>query len=336
MTAEAHAAHTRPRVRMLPQILAVAGNTAVEATRQPIYVTMLLLVLFLTALTPAISAFTFEDDNKLLIDMGLSTIFVGGLFLAAFTASGVVNNEIERKTVLTIVSKPVDRLTFIIGKYLGVLAANTVAHWCWSIAFLLAVRHRVLARINDTFDEPVLTFGIGAALLALLAASFWNYRYRREFGSTLAKFMAVLLPLGALLTFSFDKQWQLQNPLDDIPVKLIWGLVLLFQAEAILCAIAVAASTRFGRTLTLFFCTLGFILGITSDFIFGRHIDESILARIAYAVTPNLQYHWLADALTQGRDLDFGYVAMVSGYSLFMVIVLVAVAGMLFRDREVG
>ncbi|MEM7164623.1 MAG: hypothetical protein AAF581_04125 [Planctomycetota bacterium] len=318
------------------QVLAVAGNTAVEATRQPIYVTMLLLVLFLTALSPALSAFTFEDDNKLLVDIGLSTIFVGGLFLAAFTATGVVHDEIERKTVLTVVSKPVDRLTFIVGKYLGVLAASAIAHWCWSLAFLLAVRHRVLARMNDTFDEPVLVFGIGSALLALALASLWNFLRRREFGSTLAKFLAVLLPIGTLLTFSLDKQWQWQSPFGDLSMPLTWALLLLFEAEAILCAIAVATSTRLRRAMTLSVCGGAFVLGITSDYFFGRHIEESFLARIAYAVTPNLQYHWLADALTQGRTIDAGYVGLVTAYSAFVVLALLAVAAMLFRDREVG
>lgn len=320
----------------LLQIRTIAGNTLVESIRQPIFTVLLLLGLLLLAVSPAFSAFTLEDDNKLLLDMGLSTIFIGGLFLAAFTATGVVNQEIEQKTVLTVVSKPVSRPVFVLGKFFGVLGALALAHWIWSLGFLLALRHQVLQRANDPLDEPVLIFGFGTLAVVIGIALALNYFKGRVFGSSLAVGLMVGLPVACLLAFSFDKQWNFQSPIGDLDDQVLIALALLLEAEAILCAIAVAASTRFGQTLTLITCCFAFLAGLTSDYLLGRFADANLFARIGYAAVPNLQFHWLADALTQSQPVNFSYVLQVSGYSGFYVVAILALATALFQNREVG
>ena len=80
------------------------------------------------ALNTAISAFSMgytetaevHGDNKMLLDVGMATVFVMGMILAAFQATAVISREIEDKTILTIVSKPIARPTVVFGKYLGV------------------------------------------------------------------------------------------------------------------------------------------------------------------------------------------------------------------------
>src|SRR5690606_27955164 len=98
-----------------------------------------------------------SDDNKLLVDMGLSTLALAGLLLAAFTATGVLSNEIENKTVLTTISKPVSRPMFVLGKFAGVAAALVLAYATLAIIFLLTVRHKVMMTASDRFDMPVIT-----------------------------------------------------------------------------------------------------------------------------------------------------------------------------------
>lgn len=323
-------------MRFVLQIYTIGSNTFTEAVRQPIFVVMLLLGVGMIALTPAFSTFTLDDDNKLLIDLGTSTIFVAGLFLAAFTATGVVSEEIERRTVLTVVSKPISRPAFVIGKFLGVLGAVGVAHWIWSLTFLLAVRHRVIMRATDVVDEPVLVFGLGALLLSLGASVALNYFRGRVFGASMTAWLGVSLLVACALAFTFDKNWQPKSPLEDLDAQLSIALVLLLQAEAILCAIAVAASTRLGQTLTLATCGGFFLLGLTSDYWFGRFSAESWLASLAYAAVPNLQFHWLADALTQDHPVDGTYVIQVSAYSTAYVAAVLAIGTGLFQTREVG
>lgn len=70
-------------------LFSIARNAFTESIRQPVYVVLLLGVQALLAFNVSIAAFTFWDDDKLLTDLGLSTMFLAGLFLAAFTATGV-------------------------------------------------------------------------------------------------------------------------------------------------------------------------------------------------------------------------------------------------------
>ena len=114
---------------MVQRFLALANNTFVETVRQPIYAVLLLATAAMLVLNVSLAGFTLEDDDKLLLDLGLSTLMLSGLFLSAFSATGVLTREIENKTVLTVISKPVGRPLFILGKFAGLLAALLLAFY---------------------------------------------------------------------------------------------------------------------------------------------------------------------------------------------------------------
>ena len=73
--------------------------------------------------------------------------------------SGVLTREIDNKTVLTVISKPVSRPLFIVGKFLGLAAGLAVAFFMSAVLFFLSVRHSVMSTASDKYDMPVLLFG---------------------------------------------------------------------------------------------------------------------------------------------------------------------------------
>ena len=98
----------------------IAMATAREAVRQPAFFVLAFLgaaVLFFSVFIPY---FTFGEDIKMYKDTGLSTIGFLCLLLALLTASSTVAEEIEGKTAITLLSKPINRRQFIVGKYLGI------------------------------------------------------------------------------------------------------------------------------------------------------------------------------------------------------------------------
>jgi len=101
----------------LTNLVAVVGNTFTETLRQPIYGIVIAATIICLIFAHTLTMFTLSDDDKLLIDVGLSTLLVAGLFLAAFASSYAVTEEIERKTTLTVLSKAISRPTFILGKF---------------------------------------------------------------------------------------------------------------------------------------------------------------------------------------------------------------------------
>lgn len=335
---------------MFEQLWTIARNTFVESIRQPIYVVLIIACVLLFILATMWTAYTLDDDNKMLIDTGLSMLFLSGLALAGFTATGVLTREIDQKTVLTVVSKPVARPIFVLGKYLGVAAAIGTAYWILSIVFLLTVRHQVLQTASDNLDGPVWVFGSLAMLLAVAAGALGNYYYRWVFNSTFIGTLAAGVTVAFGLVLVLSKQWTLQSPATDLDAQLLIGLLLVFEAVLVLTAVAIAASTRLGQVMTLVVCTGVFLLGLVSNSVFGDLVHHfplqsatgpidalgRSLALILYQATPNLQFLWPADALVSQNPITGDYVALVSTYTILYIVAVISIAVALFQTREVG
>lgn len=324
------------------RVVAIARNAFVESIRQPIYAVVLLAAVAALVLNANLAAYTFEDDDKLLVDLGLSTLFVAGLLLAAFLATSVLSREIENKTVLAVVSKPVPRAAVVIGKYLGVAGAITLAFWTLAAVFLLSVRHRVRpsAEIAAAFDMPVIVFAVLGGILAIGAAALANYLFRRPFPSLLAGCLAIGMPAALGMVWCVDPRWRLQHPLADWDGQLMIAIALVLEAVLVLAAVAIAASTRLGQVMTLMICTAAFLVGLVSEYflgpVAGRPDGVAAALRPLFVIVPNLQTFWMADALTQGGTVTLRYLATASFYAAAMSGAIVSLAVILFQRRDVG
>ncbi len=295
---------------MFGQTLAIFRNTFFESIRQPIMLVVLGAATIALLFCNLLAAFTMEDDQRMMIDLGLSTVFICGTLLAAFIATNVVNREIENRTALTVISKPVSRPLFVLGKFLGVAGALALAMVYMSFVFLLVEMHGDLQTVRDAMRVPVIVFGTGAGLLGLAVGVWCNYFYGRVFSSTVIAVTTPLAGLAYLLSLMFDPNFTLQ-PMDVAFKGQIWlALIGLLTAIGVLTAIAIAASTRFGQVLTL--CvTLGvFMLGMLSDWTFGRPIkemEEAWLARAgAVGLTETVERTRLVTLVTgEGHRTDY-------------------------------
>ena len=100
--------------------LTIALATAKETIRQPAFFVMAAFAGGLLLVTIWVSYFTFGEDIKMYKDTGLTTISFFCMLLALLTASSTVADEIEGKTAITLLSKPINRRQFIVGKFLGI------------------------------------------------------------------------------------------------------------------------------------------------------------------------------------------------------------------------
>ena len=327
---------------MISRLFSIAGNTFIESLRRPVFLAALVTVGLLLILNPAISTLTLGEDDKLLVDLGLSTILLGGIFLSAFISSRSISSELESKTILTILSKPVGKLCFITGKYLGVCATITLAVWIWSLVFLLGARHVAISAAWESGDGPVLVFGLGATSVAVAIAAWGNYTRGWNFPTACSLLLAALLPLAWALVLIVAKDWSLQGLHSEFSAEetqlgqVLLALVLALQALLVLAAIAIACSTRLGQLATLVISFGVFLLGLSSDSLFGGPDRERALAKLAYGATPNLQFHWLADALSAGNPASGFYLLLVSCYTALLIGAILCLATALFEGTETG
>lgn len=101
------------------RIMAIARNTFLEAVRDRVLYNLVIFVLLLIAGAIFLGELSGGQERKIIIDLGLSTMLLFGVFISIFVGVGLVYKEIERRTVYAIFSKPISRGEFLIGKYLG-------------------------------------------------------------------------------------------------------------------------------------------------------------------------------------------------------------------------
>jgi ABC-type transport system involved in multi-copper enzyme maturation permease subunit len=97
----------------------LAKNTYKEVIRDRILYALLLFAVLLIGLSLALGQLSFAEQARISANFGLSAIHLVAVALAIFVGSNLVYKEIEKKTILTILTRPISRLQFILGKALG-------------------------------------------------------------------------------------------------------------------------------------------------------------------------------------------------------------------------
>ena len=127
---------------LLPRLFAVALSTYKSEVHQPLF------PLVATIASLALIGFvwipynTFGEDIKMLKDTGITLITVLTIFVALWAASTSVAEEIEGRTALTVLSKPLNRRSFVIGKFFGISWALLLMYVILGVVFLIAVAYK--------------------------------------------------------------------------------------------------------------------------------------------------------------------------------------------------
>lgn len=120
------------------RVLSIAFNTFRENIREKLLYNLLIFALLMIGSSILLTRLTVGEWDRLIINLGLSSINFFGVLIAIFVGISLVSKEIDKKTIYTILSKPVPRYEFLLGKYLGLmitLFVNTAV----MVAGLLAV-----------------------------------------------------------------------------------------------------------------------------------------------------------------------------------------------------
>lgn len=120
----------------------IAATTYLEIVRRPIFWLLVVSAAILHWLFTVIPYYTLGEDIKMVKDQGLIVIMIAGLVIALFSASVSIAEEIEGKTAITLLSKPIDRRAFIMGKYFGIMAAIGLLFLILAVNFGLALYYK--------------------------------------------------------------------------------------------------------------------------------------------------------------------------------------------------
>jgi Cu-processing system permease protein len=154
---------------------AIAVNVFRESVRDKVLYNLVLFAILLIGASLLIGELTAGQDVKIIKDLGLSATSVFGLFIAVFIGIGLVSKEVERRSIYSLLAKPIDRSQLVVGKYIGLALTLIVNIGVMAIAQYVVLAYmgwRAPAAVAKAWDapplDPKLLVAIGLILVELM------------------------------------------------------------------------------------------------------------------------------------------------------------------------
>ncbi|MDK1031821.1 MAG: hypothetical protein QGD94_07440 [Planctomycetia bacterium] len=287
-------------------------NTLRETVRQSFFIALLCVAIAVLVILTFVPMTPLGNNVEMYKDAGISIILLFSLLAGLLGAGTGIAKEIDDRTALTVLSKPLGRWHFVLGKYLGVLAATAIIILVLGIVLVIMVYYRVEMEVSRT-DRM---YGIG--------------------------------------TFAEGEEGFLRLRLNQA-ITVVPGLVLAFFQVGVLVAFTTALSTRCSSIVSVVLGLGCFIIGHLITFlevaVRGGSTFIRFLAHIVVTVLPFLDTFNINQKLSHAVLEPFGesgsagaqawsevwaYVGLAGIYALLYIGVILTVAGLLFRRRELG
>jgi len=302
------------------------GAVALAAFRESLRQPMFWLIggggVALMALSTFLPYFTFGEDYLMVKELGFDIVMLCPVLFGVLNASISVYEEIEGRTAITLMSKPVSRRQFLIGKYVGVLLAAFVMTGLMGLLFpLVLIYKHWYERMDPVPFPPELTAFLNHILPSIEAPEFY-----RAIG-----------------------MWFFQAG------EVLPGLILGFCQVMVLLAIAVALATRLPMVVNVPVCLLVYFLGHLTPVLVqvstprpGTNPNDvpvfkkmvSFVAQVFDTILPGLQFFTLGPAVISDtplatRDL-IDYVSRSLGYAMLYTLIVLLFGLVLFEDRDLA
>lgn len=299
------------------KMMAVAQAAYKESIRQPLFWFLTVIMSALMFISIFIPYFTLGEDLKMLKELQLSGILLPPLILTFFTAAISVAEEIEGRTAVTLLSKPVARRDFLVGKYVGILAAALLMILILTVVMGLTINFKIdyeglLEDMQNKPDEARYVRGL---------------QELRDFAPALPVYLQE--PVVYLLRV-FMVIWHLSA-----------GPFCHFCQVAVMTAITVALATRMPFVLNIFVGLIIFFVGNLVGVLKAQAQDIPLVKFVAELfglLLPSLNVFKIESSLASGLvavPWD-AYTAQVGIHALIYSTVAMLVGLLLFEDRDVA
>lgn len=267
----------------MSKVLAIAQNTFKEAIRNRV-----MYIIFAFALLMILASFIIKDltiaaHGDVIRIFGLFAINIFGLIIAIFLGIGLVYNELDKRTVYTIVSKPIDRWQFLLGKYLGLLLTLYLLTLVMTVVFLLVtwVLNRNLQDPNFNLATLLTLKAIGMGCLELAVVVAFALLFSSFSTPTLSGFLTLMVFIAGRLNEDIERFAQKivkDAGGTDIDQGFFGGLRFLLSEESTSSA-ASAISFVFAKGAALVFPNFEILNG-RAQAIYFHTVDTNLLKMI--------------------------------------------------------
>jgi ABC-type transport system involved in multi-copper enzyme maturation permease subunit len=148
-------------------ILTIARNTFKEVLRDKVFYNLFVFALLMIGSALLLGTLTIGEQSKIIKDIGLASIDLFGVLIAIFVGVGLISKEIEKRTIYTIIAKPVHRYQFLLGRFAGLVFTM------WVNTAVMLVAFCVILVVGGTSPDSGLIKAV-AQLIVLSAAMFFS------------------------------------------------------------------------------------------------------------------------------------------------------------------
>ncbi|MFC1587553.1 ABC transporter permease subunit [Planctomycetota bacterium] len=148
-------------------ISAIAKTTFLENIRQPVYLVLTLLGMALIYCSQYVTMFVLGQETVTIIDTAFVTVLTVGILVSIFSASNLIYYEIESRTLMTVLSKPVKKEQIILGKFFGIVTAILLSSLILIGVLILTAYLSTKSNQDIVFDHVVLLYIIDVTVLTL-------------------------------------------------------------------------------------------------------------------------------------------------------------------------
>jgi Cu-processing system permease protein len=181
-------------------ITLIAINVFRESVRDKVLYNLVLFAILMMGASYLIGQLTAGQDVKIIKDLGLAATSVFGLFIAIFIGIGLVSKEVEKRSIYSLLAKPIDRRQLVLGKYAGLVLTLAV-----NLAVMAIALYAVLAYMRWTAEALEVQAWERPALDPLLLKAFFLTFIELAVITAIAVFFSTFSTplLSAALTFGF-------------------------------------------------------------------------------------------------------------------------------------
>jgi len=141
------------RLFSFQRILAIAANTLTELTRQKVFYVLLIFALVLIGSSVFMARFSFQQEFQIMKDISLGAMSIFSSLLAIVATARLIPQDVDDRTIYTILAKAVPRFEYLLGKLLGVLLLLAISVVLMSALFIVVLYVREQTVVSETLRQ---------------------------------------------------------------------------------------------------------------------------------------------------------------------------------------
>jgi hypothetical protein len=303
-------------MRLRGATTAIAGITARELLRLPTTRLIALISVLLLLVLPFLPTFALGETaaTAMVKETALATVGLALLLIAVLGAANVVHREIEDRTLITLLAKPVSRARLLIGKYAGVLAALSLI---WLILGVTLILTLVIFHAKSTGRGT--SAWAGALTQAETRESPGPVPAWRVEGTTSGQ---ELQAAGRLIAD--------EGPLMGLAAALLW------LQTALMTALLVAGSTLLPVAGNAVLAAVIFILGRLADALHVTLADAPVVQSAVRTIVPNLRIYDISELFVREAAPPWELLPGIAAVTAAGVVLLLSLGAAILTSREIG